>query len=205
MPNPGLQGLHEILLPDPVSRLPQTAGWYVLFGVVLLGLLAWAYAGLRRFRADRYRRLALAELGGLEREFAASRDRSRVLPQIAVLLKRTALSAYARTDVAGLSGESWLAFLDRTAGCRVFSEGPGRLFGEIAYVTAARIEQIPEEGIADLFRFARGWIRKHGNFSRQGGSGPSQARQPGNACAPGPGPAAAGHRETEMNPNGSRT
>ncbi len=33
--NKELSGLKEILLPDPVSYIPQTVGWYILFAVVL--------------------------------------------------------------------------------------------------------------------------------------------------------------------------
>ncbi len=156
-----MQGLHEIFLPDPVSWLPQTAGWFALLGLVLLALAWWGYGRLRHFMANRYRRLALAELTAIERDLGVPGRRTEVLVKVPVLLKRTALSAFPRTEVAGLSGEGWLAFLDHTMGGREFSEGPGCLLRELAYLPAPSVEQLSEERVSDLLRVARHWIEGH--------------------------------------------
>ena len=53
--------LHDIVLPDPVSWAPQTAGWWVVLGLFTL-LLLWAVrAAVHRRQANRYRP-ALAEI-----------------------------------------------------------------------------------------------------------------------------------------------
>ncbi len=160
-PNPELQGLHEIFLPDPVRWLPQTVGWYALLGLVLLALPWWGYGRLRHFLANRYRRLALAELTALEGELKASEKRAQALVKVPVLLKKTALSAFPRVEVAGLSGEKWMTFLDHTMGGKEFTEGPGRLLRELAYMPASRVEQLSEAGVADLVRLVRRWIKRH--------------------------------------------
>jgi len=156
-----LQNLHEIFLPEPVSWMPQTMGWYVVFGIILFLAGWWVYGRLRRFRANRYRRLALAELEVIERELNQPEKRSNALAEIPVLLKKTALSAYPRTDVADLSGEEWLAFLDKTMGGKNFAEGEGGLLPELAYAPAHRITQLPDEHIGDLLRLVRHWIKRH--------------------------------------------
>jgi hypothetical protein len=157
----GLENLHEILLPEPVSWMPQTIGWYAVFGIILIVTGWWGYRRLRRFRTNRYRRLALAELTVIERELQQPEIRTKALAKIPVLLKRTALSAYPRTDVADLSGEKWLAFLDKTMGGREFREGEGHLLPELAYAPGARISKLSDEMIGKLLELVRLWIKRH--------------------------------------------
>jgi hypothetical protein len=157
----GLEKLHEIFLPDPVGWMPQTIGWYVVFGIILLGMCWWGYSRLCRFRANRYRRVALAELAVLERDLRQPEKRGKALAEIPALLKGTALSAYPRTDIASLSGEKWLAFLDKSMGGRGFMEGEGHLLPELAYAPSARISNLPDETISKLLQLVRLWIKKH--------------------------------------------
>ena len=103
-----LEQLREIPLPVPVSYAPQTIGWYIV-GALLVAGLAWlAVRWHRSWRANRYRRAALAEL-------CAAGARGQPGHALPALVKRTALSFAPREEVAGLSGDRWLEFLDRTA------------------------------------------------------------------------------------------
>jgi len=159
--NSSLQNLHEIFLPDPVSWVPRTIGWYAAFGLILLVAGWWVYGRLRRFRKNRYRRLALEELAVIERELQRPEKRSKSLSEIPVLLKRTAISAFPRSEVADLSGERWLAFLDKTMGGKNFTEGEGRLLPELAYAPVQRIAQFSDEQIGILLQLVRHWIKGH--------------------------------------------
>jgi hypothetical protein len=157
----GLEKLHEILLPDPVSWMPQTIGWYAVLGVVLFLASLWVYGRVRRYRANRYRRLALAELAIIERELQRPEKRTWALAEIPVLLKKTALLAFPRSDVASLSGEKWLAFLDKTVGGKNFREGEGRCLPDLAYAPASRIAELADESISKLLQLVRNWIKTH--------------------------------------------
>jgi len=159
--NLGLEKLHEIFLPEPVSWMPQTIGWYVVFGLILFVAGWWVYRRIRRFRKNRYRRLALAELAFIERELQRPEKRAKALAEISVLLKGTALSAFPRSEVAALSGERWLSFLDKTMGGRDFTEGEGRLLPELAYAPVQRITQLSDERIGNLLQLVRRWIKRH--------------------------------------------
>ena len=161
IPNSGLENLHEILLPDAVNWVPQTIGWYVIFGLVLFVTGYWVYGRLQRFRRNRYRRLALTELAFIERELQQPEGRAKALAEIPVLLKQTALAAFPRSEVAGLSGDRWLAFLDKTMGGKDFTEGEGRLLPELAYAPVSRISNIPGETIGKLLQIVRHWIKVH--------------------------------------------
>ena len=158
---PGLKNLHEIILPDPVSWMPQTIGWYVVFGLILLVAGWWVYGRLRRFQKNRYRRVALAELDVIEQELQRPEGCAKALEEIPVLLKWTALSAFPRSDVASLSGEKWLSFLDKTMGGKDFAEDEGRLLCELAYAPAVKNLTLPEERIGNLLQLIRRWIQEH--------------------------------------------
>jgi hypothetical protein len=87
--------------------------------------------------------------------------RAQALSEIPVLLKRTALSAFPRSEVASLSSEKWLAFLDKTMGGKDFTEGEGWLLAELAYAPVQRAAQLTDEQIGILFHLVRRWIKGH--------------------------------------------
>lgn len=141
--------LEQIPEPQPVSMLPQTQGWLWL-GLILLILLVWTGRLLiRRWRSNAYRREALREIA------SAKNDPAR----IAEILRRTALMAYPRGQVAGLYGEEWISFLNRTG--TGFSEDAARALAAIPYKPAA--------SPADLEPAAIRWIRTHKRTSEQSG------------------------------------
>jgi uncharacterized protein DUF4381 len=140
-----LDRLHGFYHPAPPPWTPQTTGWYCVF--VLLALLAgWmAWRAWLHWHRNRYRRAALREL--------ASADGSA----IPALLKRTALAAWPREEVASLSGEDWLQFLDTHGTKNSFMDGPGRILIDLEYRGAALN---PEEE-RTLRTLADKWIRSH--------------------------------------------
>lgn len=140
-----LESLNDIVVPDPVSLLPQTVGWIVLCVFLFAALAAWAVFAWRRYRKNAYRREALALID------------STPLTELPALVKRVALATAPRTDVAALTGDAWLAYLDRTYGGDGFTNGPGRLMATVSF------EPAPEElrVATDLRSLAALWIRKH--------------------------------------------
>lgn len=128
--------------PAPVSMMPQTWGWAVL-GLILLALTGWGIRGWLRHRRDNaYRRAALRMLG----------DCGDAPARIAEILRRTALAAYPRADVASLSGEAWLRFLDNHAKGADFVTG-GQALALAPYKTVATDPA--------LTRRAMDWVRRH--------------------------------------------
>ncbi len=141
--------LRDIHLPPPIGWWPPAPGWWiVLFGVPTLGLLMyWFVKWLRRKTP---KKLALDELDTL---IQAETDNLEKVRRIAVLLRRTALSVYPREQVAGLTGEEWLAFLDASLPDKSFSQGPGRLLMEAPYRREAT------DHLDALFALCREWIK----------------------------------------------
>lgn len=140
-----LENLNDIIAPEPVSLLPQTAGWIVLGFVLIASLTAWVVLARRRYRRNTYRREALELLDATP---------PQALP---ALVKRVAIAARPRTEVAALTGDSWLDFLDRSYGGDGFSNGPGRALATLSFAPAAPDARVPDE-LHDLVAL---WIRKH--------------------------------------------
>jgi hypothetical protein len=103
-----LELLEPIVLPEPVSLLPQTPGWWVLAGWLLTLALIAIWQRRRRWQANRYRRQAQAEIDALLSDCAPTSA------AIAAVVKRTALAVYPRSQVASLTGSEWAAFLEHS-------------------------------------------------------------------------------------------
>lgn len=165
-----LAGLHDIVLPAPVGYLPQTIGWVILLGLAI-GIAVWLGVVVRRRRrARRYRELALADLEALRRRYQEGVEqegveqesvRQEVFAALPELVKRTALVAFPRPEVASLNGEAWLEFLNRTYGGAGFTDGPGRWLPDLAYASGGGGPIPDDDEVARLTSLVGTWIRNH--------------------------------------------
>ena len=147
-------GLVDIPLPREVSLWPQTWEARLAMGILVAAMIATLWHVVRTRRANRYRREALAELSWIER---AGEARADLLSRLALLVRRTALAAFPREQVAHLLGPAWLTFLDRSYGGREFSDGAGRLLVGGPYRHLA-----PDEAeLQSLVALIRRWIGGH--------------------------------------------
>lgn len=159
--NPKVQGIKEIVLPEPVSYVPQAVGWWILLGCVSLLLTWWIYRYYNRWRGSRYRREALMELSVIEQLLSQEPERTSALIGISALIKRTAIEAFGRSNVAELSGHLWLEFLDRTGSTDRFSKGPGRLLPEFSYAKQETLRETSRETIGKVLVLVKDWIKQH--------------------------------------------
>lgn len=152
-----LSQLRDIHLPAPLSAWPPAPGWFILAGLVLLavgGIAWWLY---RRWKDNRYRRESMAELQALFDAYGKADDSAAYLVDYAALLKRIALTRYPRDAVAHLSGEAWVAFLDKTAKTEEFSMGAGQALIDANYRPGGTAD-IDVQALHDL---AKHWIKRH--------------------------------------------
>lgn len=108
-----LTELQEIHLPPLPGIWPPAPGWWLLAALllVLTGGASWRHR--LRFAP---RRIALGELAMLESAWRRQGDAHQLAVGVSRLLRRVALLHHPRTEVAVLTGSSWVAFLDAHGG-----------------------------------------------------------------------------------------
>jgi len=125
--------LRDLHLPEAIGWWPLAPGWWLLIAIVLVGL---GYLLLRAWRVRQFhapRRHAIAELAGLEARYLSHHDPVLLGQQLSELLRRGMLAYAPRHEVAGLTGESWLAWLDRGLPVPYFHTEGGRSLLELPY------------------------------------------------------------------------
>jgi hypothetical protein len=130
-------------------------------GGVVLALVIWTvWMGWKRWQAAAYRRAALAELQRLTARAADDTQREFALRELPELVKRTALAAFPRQQVASLSDASWLEFLDRTGHTDAFTHGQGKWLPALAYDphAAGRLDVHEADALCSVISH---WIRGH--------------------------------------------
>ncbi len=151
--DPQQLALRDIHLPPAVSWWPPAPGWWMLLGLLVLAAAAVALFRMRR-RGGRLKRVALAELGRIEARFQTGHDGREFAAELSALLRRVSISKAARDECAGLVGEEWLGFLEKTLGDGRFTQGAGRALIEAPYRPNVEINA------EALLGLARDWIQK---------------------------------------------
>ncbi len=162
-PDPtSLDRLRDIVAPPCVPWWPPAPAWYWVLGFLLLAALALALRALIHWQRNHYRREALAELARQEAAFAIPAHRAAAVAALAALLKRAALSAWPRKEVAALHGAAWLAFLDHTGGSTNdrFRSHAGASLEGVAYDPRKAL-LIDEPTLRELSTLVRQWLRRH--------------------------------------------
>lgn len=144
--------LADVAVPAPVSYTPETIGWWVLAALLALGVAFAAMIIIRRRRRNQYRRLALDELQHIE----ARPSHANVLPDVAALVRRTALTVYPRQEVAHLYGDAWQEFLNNSTTTDL---GPGvHTLVTAPYLAPAAVGA---DSVRESLTSARRWIQHH--------------------------------------------
>jgi hypothetical protein len=146
-----LAQLRDIHLPAPVSAWPPAPGWWLLAAILLITLAALGYWLWRRYKKTAFRKTALAEL----QQLSAIQQPQQCLAQLNALLKRVALLCHQHQNVAGLSGQAWLDFLNHSGNTQAFSEPSGQLLLNGPYQ-----KTIASESLAALLSTSQQWIKR---------------------------------------------
>ncbi|MQY46183.1 DUF4381 family protein [Rhizobiales bacterium RZME27] len=162
-PNPALrmalQSLHDIVLPPPVSWWPQTWGWLLVAALVVGTCLVAALRWARRYRANAYRLEALSMLGPIQHLLSQPATRREGVRQVGELLKRTALAAWPRVEVASLTNDDWVGFLKKYGDTD--THAVEWLLNDFEYHSADCIAHLPSRVGDDVIVATRSWIERH--------------------------------------------
>lgn len=143
----------EVASPEAISWWPQTTGWWWL-GAILLGYALYrGWRLLRHWYRNRYRREAADRLKIL----ADDTETPGLVADVNRLLKITAIAAYSREQVARLSGEEWVSFLNRHCPAAPFSPAQGQLLSEATYTGQA----VGADTGQQLLEAVLAWVQQH--------------------------------------------
>ena len=109
-----LAALRDIHVPDAPGFWPPAPGWIVVACLVTAAGIMAAIVSVRRWRAGRFRRDALAVLGSLRARHAAGAPDTEIAMELSMLVRRVALVRRPRDEIAGLTGDRWMAQLEST-------------------------------------------------------------------------------------------
>lgn len=147
-----LKQLRDIHYPPPIPVWPLAMGWYILFGLLIVVAILVAYLWIQQIKKQLLKKIVLKRLDELEEQQHVQQD---VAEELSMLLRRAALAKYPRHVVAGLYGEEWLNFLNKTAMTTEFTEGVGKLLIVSPY--RGKAQALPES----LFHLIKNWVKKN--------------------------------------------
>ena len=159
-PQDPLAALHPLRDPASIGWWPLAPGWWVLIALAVIAIAIACYYLVRRYRANAYRRLALKQLQTIQSRYADGPGDDLCIQNTAsdsnALLKSVALRVFPRHDIAALSGDAWLDFLNKTRR----SESTDTEFST-AFANAAYLAKVPDLDAEQLFRACQNWISNH--------------------------------------------
>ena len=111
--NPQALTLRDIHLPEPISWWPIAPGWWIIFASLFL-LIVVIFIAKRMYISKQLKRDIKAELKNIKQQFQQTQNKPQLAKALSVLLRRASMSYYPKTDIAGLTGDHWLSYLDES-------------------------------------------------------------------------------------------
>ena len=148
-----LAALRDLHTAAPPEFWPPAPGWWLL---ALIALILLLFLGLKIKRLLRFRKQRHEVLSLLNQAAANYSDQPiELATNISKVLRRVAIRQFPVKDVASLTGNDWLKFLDQTGGNGQFRSGPG------AVIATAPYGQVDDYDQQSLLKLARLWVRKN--------------------------------------------
>lgn len=124
-----LDQLRDIHAPPTLEAIQLAPGWWVLIGLLFVFLIFIAYRTYKKRKSLAILKPANEEL----RNIAALTPNNHAVAKLSGLLKRICLIYFNQSQVAALSGKTWVEFLNQEFGRTFFDEEQQQLFSSFAY------------------------------------------------------------------------
>lgn len=139
---PGLDQLNDIVIPAMPPLWPLATEAWLLIAIILYIFFVTAIQLKKKRHENAYRLVGLELLKAAQTNY-----------DIAIILKRVALVAYPRDQVASLYGKDWQAFLEQTARHKDYSD---------------LLDASPDEmATKHQKQLAANWIKKHRHWVKR--------------------------------------
>ena len=137
-----IKDIGELIEPKKLEMTYDTLGWYIVFVFSALLVLFVVYKLISNWKKNKYKRDAVAEI-----------KNSQTVAEVNEKLKIVAIKSYGRNEVASLSSEAWVDFLNTKSKVKFQKE----IF-EFVY----NKKEIGSEVFEDFKKDAVRWVKKHG-------------------------------------------
>ncbi len=166
-----LQLLADIHLPDPISWWPPAPGWWlVLFTGIFLCYLIYRFSK-KKLHQSKYKKQAKSELQLIHRHWQKQQNLILTASRLSVFIRRIALaeqqmtSTLKRHDIASLTDEQWLLFIQKQQGMQAIGKNYHELLVQLPYQDPLIKFDIEEQKklskqIDELFNAISQWIKK---------------------------------------------
>lgn len=150
-----LSQLRDIHPPTTLLQWPLAPGWFVV-ALLAIGLALWVSYQYRLYhqKAQRLENI-LQHLNRLKYNLVEEQY-PLVYQDLSTLLRRIALMTHERVEVAHLTGDDWLNFLDAQCQTQLFSHDIGRLLLSAPYFPSNETVGNPEP----LLKVTEEWIKR---------------------------------------------
>ena len=148
--------LKDIHLPPAPSWWPPALGWWILLAIIVMtiALGVWFYRQ-RLARIQSPQHLALKELEDLEQQYRNNKDTKKLVINLSALIRRVAISLHPRKEVASLTDEQWLTWLDQNTSDKKFVQKTARILIEAPYQHLPVVDN-PQE----MIQACKTWIEQ---------------------------------------------
>ncbi|NLR93023.1 DUF4381 domain-containing protein [Flammeovirga agarivorans] len=144
----------DFIPPEKVDMTPSAPGWYIVGGIFLLIMLVGVVKMYFNYLGNAYKRTAIQQINTINPQ---SQSLNEGVYQINTILKRVALTTYERENVAQLSGQDWINFLNDHSNIK-FNQNDQDLLLNAAYM---KDDSIREGQLTSLANTAIKWIKNH--------------------------------------------
>lgn len=135
-----LSELRDIHLPPPPPWWPPAPGWWLISIVAIASLVLGLRFACKAWRRGRGRRAAVRALEALRCRHHSGEAADVLAADLAILLRRAAMNRHPRAQVAGLTGNDWLNFLDGDDNSRRFTNGVGACLATAPYARQSTVD-----------------------------------------------------------------
>ncbi len=125
--------IRDLHLPEAIGWWPLAPGWWIVIALLAIGMFMLLRRWYRSYARGAARRQALRQLEAYIRDYLKHGNGVTFGTQLSELVRRTMLAYAPRSEVAGLTGEEWLAWLDHDLDRSHFATGDGRPLIEWPY------------------------------------------------------------------------
>jgi len=137
--------LRDIILPMEIGLWPPAIGWWLLAIIIPLALYG-CWRAYKRLTRQTIIKTAKNKLSDISQTHISD---LQTLQALSNWLRRVAMSINGREACAGLTGEDWLVFLDKSVDGSPFSNGVGRCLVDSLYAPTST-KNIDIKGLSEL-------------------------------------------------------